>query len=251
MALMRGELDRAESYFRDLMEGSEESGDLHEYHMAAVEAARTHLFVRNDTALAQETLASALARHPLESIELLDRPYVSYAVALAMTGQPARAKAFLRELRDSIPQDMWGRFRLDASWANAWIAMAEGRFEEARVEFQRQDEDQSSVYRRTFGLAVVHDRMAEPDSAIALYEQFLKTPYYARYSWDPYWLPVVYERLAQLWEELGDPENAAKYYTKFVELWTDADPELQPRVQEARRAIERLGADVSGSLGSG
>jgi len=30
------------------------------------------------------------------------------------------------------------------------------------------------------------------------------------------------------------------YYAKFVELWKDADPDLQPRVTEVRKRLARL-----------
>jgi hypothetical protein len=32
-----------------------------------------------------------------------------------------------------------------------------------------------------------------------------------------------------------------RLYRAFVELWRDADPELQPMVDEARAALQRLG----------
>ena len=37
--------------------------------------------------------------------------------------------------------------------------------------------------------------------------------------------------------------KAINYYGKLVELWKDADPELQPRVEAARRAISALSPD--------
>jgi len=54
------------------------------------------------------------------------------------------------------------------------------------------------------------------------------------------------ERHASLSEELGYAEGAARSYRRFIELWSDADPELQPRVQAAR---ERLAA-LEGRSGS-
>jgi hypothetical protein len=48
------------------------------------------------------------------------------------------------------------------------------------------------------------------------------------------------ERLGQLYDEMGDLEQAAGYYGLFVELWADADPELQPRVRAARTRMEAI-----------
>jgi hypothetical protein len=37
-----------------------------------------------------------------------------------------------------------------------------------------------------------------------------------------------------------------EYYGRFVELWKNADPELQPRVTEARKAMAELMPDKGG-----
>jgi hypothetical protein len=50
----------------------------------------------------------------------------------------------------------------------------------------------------------------------------------------------LFERLGQLYDEQGDLENAAVYYARFVELWEDADAELQPRVGAARSRLEEI-----------
>lgn len=47
-------------------------------------------------------------------------------------------------------------------------------------------------------------------------------------------------RLAQIHESLNRPDRARLHYARFVELWDDADDQLQPRLEEARRALERL-----------
>jgi tetratricopeptide (TPR) repeat protein len=233
------------------MEDSKAAGSVLGYHNAALETAYTHLYVRNDTALALETLDAALDRYPLESVEPLDRPYVEFADAYARAGQPARAKALLQELRDTIPQDMCWRSEPGSSLVRGWIAVAEGRLEDARDEFLRLEGTRSEEIQRTFALGQVYDRMEQPDSAIANYGLFLDTPSVDRSDWDAFWLPLVLERLGQLCEEQGDPAKAAEYYGRFVELWADADAELQPRVEVARRALERLRAGQPDSLGTG
>ena len=51
------------------------------------------------------------------------------------------------------------------------------------------------------------------------------------------------ETLARAYEQTGDYEKARKEYAFFVEAWRDADPELQPWVDDARRALARLSSD--------
>jgi tetratricopeptide (TPR) repeat protein len=46
---------------------------------------------------------------------------------------------------------------------------------------------------------------------------------------------------AEIYEVSGDRARAIEHYRAFVELWKDADPELQPTVDEARMALRRLG----------
>jgi predicted Zn-dependent protease len=49
--------------------------------------------------------------------------------------------------------------------------------------------------------------------------------------------------LARAYEQTAEHEKARKEYAFFVEAWQDADPELQPWVDDARRALERLTGD--------
>ncbi|NIR45846.1 MAG: hypothetical protein GWN99_15560 [Gemmatimonadetes bacterium] len=55
--------------------------------------------------------------------------------------------------------------------------------------------------------------------------------------------PVARLKLAQAYELLGQSEKAHEAYAYFVEAWADADPELQPMVEEAKRSMVRLRGD--------
>lgn len=52
--------------------------------------------------------------------------------------------------------------------------------------------------------------------------------------------PLAHRELGKVYEALGEYEKARKAYEYFVEYWRDADPEVQPMVEEARQAIVRL-----------
>jgi tetratricopeptide (TPR) repeat protein len=49
-----------------------------------------------------------------------------------------------------------------------------------------------------------------------------------------------YLRSGELYERLGQPARAATEYARFVRLWSDCDPELQPEVARARVALARV-----------
>ncbi len=53
-----------------------------------------------------------------------------------------------------------------------------------------------------------------------------------------------YLRRAEIYEQLGDMGNAITYYTRFLDLWQDADAELQPQVEQARQRLDRLVGDT-------
>ncbi|MEJ2185903.1 MAG: hypothetical protein P8Z36_08180 [Gemmatimonadota bacterium] len=84
-----------------------------------------------------------------------------------------------------------------------------------------------------------------PDSAMAAYERYVDLPHPGlfRVIQDQIHLPWTLQRLAILDEDAGHTERAAHYYAWLVDLWKNADPMLQPRVDAARRALERLSAE--------
>jgi DNA-binding SARP family transcriptional activator len=53
-------------------------------------------------------------------------------------------------------------------------------------------------------------------------------------------LAPAHKRLGELYEAKGDTKRAAAHYASFVELWKNADPDLQPKVTEVRARLERL-----------
>ena len=56
----------------------------------------------------------------------------------------------------------------------------------------------------------------------------------------PMYLAPSHLRQAEIYERLGEREKAVHHHARFIELWQDADPELQPQVEAARRALARL-----------
>jgi tetratricopeptide (TPR) repeat protein len=49
-------------------------------------------------------------------------------------------------------------------------------------------------------------------------------------------------RQAEMHERLGQRQQAAEQYRRFIDLWRDCDEELRPLVEGAERALHRLGS---------
>ncbi len=64
---------------------------------------------------------------------------------------------------------------------------------------------------------------------------------YLRYSWDSPW---AWYLLGQAYEQEREPALARDAYEVFVAAWADADPELQPFVDDARGRLVALIEDL-------
>lgn len=60
---------------------------------------------------------------------------------------------------------------------------------------------------------------------------------------NPLYLPLIQLALGRTYEAAGKADSAAVAYSRFLRLWSQADPEVQGRVREAREALARLTAE--------
>ena len=56
-------------------------------------------------------------------------------------------------------------------------------------------------------------------------------------------LAPIHLRQAELYERLGDKEQAINHYSRFIRLWNSCDPELRPSVERARQRMSTLVAE--------
>jgi len=191
-------------------------------------------------------LDSVVASPAYLSLTITDRQYPVYAVAYAQLGQPARARALLartaREVRDPALLRFWSP---TIHAANAEIALAENRPRDAIPEFRKSDSlpdgpQLEDPLPALAGLARAFDLANQPDSAIVYFEQYARSLYHVRLFDDAQFLAGTYKRLGELYEEKGDIPKAIDYTQRFLDLWRNADPELQPTVNEAAARLARL-----------
>jgi len=128
------------------------------------------------------------------------------------------------------------------------IAIAEKRYSDALAEFKRAasgadgrpaSEDAVTVH---FNLGRAFDLLNQPDSAIAELEAAVSEPFFDRLDLDPVVLAGSHKRLGELYDAKGDRERAISHLSKFIELWKNADPDLQPAVTDAKRRLAKLQA---------
>lgn len=244
-AAARGRLAEAEEETRIRLAYLAESGLDTEYYTTVVQAAWTDVVVRQRPEAAIARLSEALDEHPLGDLEAPNRPYLELAEVYAAAGSPETAKRLLDELRsESEPSDL-KRFRADLWRVQGEIALDEGRPDTAIELFGRAVEDFCHICPLP-GLSRAYEAAGRPDSAIVALTRYIETPYSDRFL--PYTYPLgqalapAHERLAELEDGAGNLDEAAKHYARFIELWSNADPELLPRV---RAAQDRLDAIVS------
>jgi tetratricopeptide (TPR) repeat protein len=131
-----------------------------------------------------------------------------------------------------------------SSWEaidDANLAIAFGRLPDALASIDRSDrlpnerDDNIAILR-----FLILDRMQQVDSAIAAGERYLANTNNLRFQNDAYFLGGVQQRLGEMYEAKGNVDKALTHYQAFVDLWKDADPELQPRVRDVRARVERI-----------
>jgi hypothetical protein len=211
-------------------------------------AITNELLLRGPSPALIARLDASVAKHPLAGAAAIERPYAEVATTYAMLGEPAKARSIMAryaaELSDTtLRRVLAARMRQVAGE----IAIAEHHPLDAVSEFRRGDTtyDGRPVNDCTpclpLQLARAFDAAKQRDSAIANYERYLSTPMFEKpEELDPRFLPFVYRRLGELYEERGDVVRAVMYYDRFVRLWKSADPELQAIVADIQRRSVKL-----------
>ena len=245
---VRGRLGEAEQHYRQFEVEAAELGAAMPKLVDSANFAALDAWLRGRPQRAIQRLDAALTIHPLSSIPEQDRPYTLLARLYAVAGRPDRARAMLNQFAQ-LKDTAFVRSRdPGVHEALGEIALAEKRYGDAIAEFRRGDvapdgkpatDDPIRIH---FNLGRAFDLLNQPDSAIAELEAFTNTRYDGRPDDDWFALAGTHKRLGELYDAKGDREKAVSHLSKFVELWKNADPELQPAVADVKRRLARLQA---------
>ncbi len=239
---VRGKLAAAEADHRQLLAVTERRGLPGRYVEAAALQAFVELRYRNAAPAALAMVDAALRRHPLATMPASDRPYLALAAFYAEAGQPARARTLMAEYEREIPEGT-RRAQPFRRGAAAAIALAEGRVQDAIAGYRAWYDDDNCAGCALFELGRAYERAGQPDSALAVYERAVATNGMSRLSDQATTLALIYKRIGELYDQKRDAARARDYYGRFVDLWKNADPELQPLVRDVRARIARLTAE--------
>jgi eukaryotic-like serine/threonine-protein kinase len=240
---LTGRIGEAERYLRLNMAESESRGALGNYLMDAADLARLQLDFRGRPDSGLALLSAALARHPLARVAVPDRPYPLLVAAYANLGKADEARRLWREYEASLPESMRRGDQLRYYAAGA-MAEAERRPEQAEAAYgQWYKELGECGMCGLFDLARLADQAGRTDSAIALYDRGFAIPSLERYRLDAIELAPALKRAGELSEAKGDRAKAADRYRRFVDLWKNADPELQPGVRDVRARLAKLSTE--------
>jgi DNA-binding SARP family transcriptional activator/TolB-like protein len=152
-----------------------------------------------------------------------------YAAELERVDSSSAEGAFaVDEARLVRTEVAWGRDRPQ----EALTTLEQARFWTAHSEI---DETGDSPF-----FTHMHERFARAELLFELgrYEEAL--PWYRGFAYDFLYTAPAHFRLAQIYQAKGDRRQAIEHYTRFIELWRDADPVLRPKVAEAEAALVRL-----------
>jgi TolB-like protein len=234
----------AERYLREYMTASEGRSDPGGYLFGAAQLALLQLDFRARPDSGSAILATALVKHPLAGIPVEDRPYPLLVVAYAKLGRTEIARRLAREAEAAVPEAM--RRGDSRTWfAAGALAEAEGHPADAAAAYRTWSEQAGECTPcGLFDLARLADAVGRTDSALALYDRALAATSMSRVMLDAFQLVPALKRSGELYEAKGDRAKASDRYRRFVELWKDADPELQPGVREVRARLARLATET-------
>jgi tetratricopeptide (TPR) repeat protein len=205
----------------------------------SLDSAWNQAYYFNDANAARATIKRTLARLPMESLAPADRPWLSLLAIAAVMRDGAEARGYAAALERDLPTSKSATIVGYKDAVHGAVAMAEDRPKDAIPLFETAHKGDVGRWDSGPLLAQAFDQTNQPDSAIVEFERYVATPDVWLTTSRNY-LAGSYKRLGELYEAKGNASKAIENYQKFVDLWKDADPELQPAVRSAKARLEEL-----------
>src|SRR5208282_1447096 len=160
-------------------------------------------------------------------------PKVTWAALVGQEYARAGATGKAKKLAEAVAASVDPRNSEDAAYfqiLKAEVALAKGDANAAIQGLLALESENSTNIRtvRTEALAHAYQQSGRMDQAIACYEKLLAIPEGGASSWEPqqHWL-AAYPALASDYAARGEKQKARSTLDVFLNLWKDADPNLQ------------------------
>ena len=211
----------------------------------ALDLASIQLHFLEDRDGAVHTLEQVAGLPPSEAGSQIYSAHPEFARLYAQAGRPQRAREFLGAYRAGRPNGQETNEYEEAGsvFAEAAIALAEGDSQGAiRLYREGRTLDPGCELCGLVELGEAFEAAAQPDSAVAVWEGYLEKDVPFRSEMDDIGLHRVLLGLGRSYEALGRPDRAADYIGRLLDLWSGADPGLEPRVGAIRGELVALQA---------
>jgi tetratricopeptide (TPR) repeat protein len=213
---------------------------------AGLDSASAAVFIEEKPVVAREQLRRVLRRMPPDSFPLVNRPNLILLSLAAFTGDAPLAEQLRSDYQKQLAALGNTLDRLgNEVFADGLVEFSRGRYGPALERFADAERKLHWCTYCVTGLRFIgYDRLGHADSAIAMGEAYLGLTQagISTASVDARLRAGIIQRLAELYEAKGMTEKALANYQTFLELWKNADAELQPRVRDVRGRVARLQA---------
>jgi tetratricopeptide (TPR) repeat protein len=255
---IEGKLGEAERYRSEATDLLVQAGAGRDFLVVTASGATIRLALSKDVDDAARDVEAALVQFPLDSLDPLERPYFDLAMYYALADRAEQAKELVGEWEELVEPDLRRRDEPKRLFVRGVIALSENRAVDAVRELRQALEAEPALFLQVVLplLGRAYEIAAQADSAIAAYEEYLRSSgvriglgggtsmMASAHNPDAAWRADTYVRLGSLYEQRGNRDLAVDYYNRFVDLWQDADAELQPQVEDVKRRIARLAGEL-------
>ena len=235
----RGQLAAAEINFKQTAAINMERGSPQAALENYLDAAFNSLERSGGLEATRALISEGLSLVPFDSLAAASRPYNQLIMLRAMMGELDEARALWSEYERLVPD---GVRRADVRrwYALAGIQEAEGDLPAALESLRNVQRVDHCEVCSAYEQGRLLERMDSVDAAIEAFERFENTTMAATVNFILEYHPLAQFRLGELYSTKGDNEAAIEAFSKFVEMWREADADLQPQVQYARDRIDAL-----------